>query len=751
MKKITFFTLLLSTLITHTLIGQFYLRVSQPASIAGKYSLSRSVFDAGWKDTISGPLVLANNGAGSTLACDTILGVSGAIAVIDRGTCAFVDKALKAQQGGAIAVVICQNSASSIFAFGVKDPNSPIKIPCVMISQADCNKIKVSLSGAKGQIYFENLETPANVLWKEDFQNRLTGWTTKGRTAVGDTFSWDQRGISDGFSRSEIQSPTAYNGAAIFDADFKTSKGDVNNVPTNPPYPRHYGELTSPIINCSTFSNLRLRFFQHFSPLNSGYSSGLQSSIIAFSYDGGKTFPDSTELNADVQPNDETSPGSFLTVDVPKFDGKSQCQFRFIFNGDFYDWIIDDIQLISRGAVDLVVTDNYFFPFNYATPASQITTDTSTFSAQLTNLGTLSVGNAKMSVQITDPNGKVIHRDSVVVASVSGSNKDSINVNFPKSFIPGKLVQGIYTLTYSVDPPSGAVDGNIKDNKQEKTFAVTQDLYSKHDQNQNSRGLPVQSDYQLANLYLTSTDWNSKDKFKAMDIGFGAFISSSSGEKLIGKSATFYLARFTDKVNSTYSNWDVSKKIGGDTTQLKVVGIATYDFKTEGSERATVTLQDINAFTDGVDLQKGSRYMLAVSYADASNKVIHFLELDYFYDFGTFIYEAGSWQNLGFAPELSLKLALTTPTDEVALPENSLTLSPNPASDHINAKLHFDRANNVNFVIADIQGRVLQFESHKGVSRESFDFNTSKLAPGTYLMRISTDDGTRTKKFVVVR
>jgi hypothetical protein len=356
-----------------------------------------------------------------------------------------------------------------------------------------------------------------------------------------------------------------------------------------------------------------------------------------------------------------------------------------------------------------------------------------------------------MRVQITDPSGKVIHKDSVIVATVAGNNKDSIKVNFPKFFVPGKLAQGIYTLTYSVDPPSNAVDGNIKDNKQEKTFAVTQDIYSKHDLNQNFRGLPVQSDYQLANLYLTSTDWNSKDKFKAMDVGFGAFISSSSGEKLIGKSATFYLARFSDKVSSDYTNWDYSKKIGADTTQLKVLGIATYDFKTEGSERATVTLQDINSFTDGVDLQKGSRYMLAVSYSDASNKVIHFLELDYLYEFGTFIYEGGRWQNLGFAPELSLRLAITTPTDEVALPENSFTLSPNPASDHVNAKLHFDKPNNVNFVIADIQGRVLQFESHKGVSKESFDFNTSKLTPGTYLMRISTDDGTKTKKFVIVK
>ncbi|MEP7324216.1 MAG: PA domain-containing protein, partial [Saprospiraceae bacterium] len=702
MKKLRILTLLLSTLFLNTVHAQYVLQVSDPASIAGKYPVSRAAFSAALTDTVKGALKLADNGNGSTIACDTIIGVSGKIAVIDRGTCAFIDKALLAQRNGAIAVIICNNAAGAAFPFGPKDYTS-LKIPVVMLSQSDCIKVKIGIGTANGSIYFNNSTTPATVLWKEDFKNRLTGWTTKARLLPIDTFGWDARGMTDGIARGEIQSPTAGNGAAIFDADFKTSKGDIANVPATGPYQRHYGELTSPTINCSTFSNLRLRFFQHFAPLNSGYSNGAQSSFIAFSYDGGVTFPDSTELNPDVQPNDETEPGSFLTIDVPKFDGKSQCKFKFIFNGDFYDWIIDDIELISRGAVDLLVTENFFFPFNYATPASQITTDTSTFYAEVTNLGTQAVGNAKMRVQIKDPTGKIIHNDSLIIANIPGNNADSLLMNFPKTFVPGKLAVGEYTLIYSIEAPANAAaDGNLKDNKIEKTFAVTNDLYSKHDLNQNSRGLPIQTNYQWANLYLTSTDWNSKDKFKAMDVGFGAFINAP--DKLVGKSVTLYLARFTDKVSADYSNWDVSKSLTNNPDQVVIDGIAVYDFKTEGSERATVTLQDFNTFVDGVDLKKGSRYLVAASYADAANKIIHFLELDYFYDFGSFLYESGQWQLFGFAPELSLRLSLSTPTDEVALPDYSLQLSPNPASDFIKANVNFEKANNVNFVIADIQG-----------------------------------------------
>jgi hypothetical protein len=231
----------------NTVHAQYVVNVSEPANIAGKYTMARAAFGGAWRDTIKGTLKLADNGAGSTLACDTILGVAGKIAVIDRGTCAFIDKSLKAERAGAIAVIICNNAAGAAFAFGPKDYTT-VKIPVAMLSMADCIKLKVSINDAKASIYFNNPTTNATVLWKEDFKNRLMGWTTKARNLPIDTFSWDRRGMSDGIARGEIQSPTAENGAAIFDADYKTSKGDVNNIPANPPYPRHHGELISPII-----------------------------------------------------------------------------------------------------------------------------------------------------------------------------------------------------------------------------------------------------------------------------------------------------------------------------------------------------------------------------------------------------------------------------------------------------------------------------------------------------------------------
>ena len=143
--------------------------------------------------------------------------------------------------------------------------------------------------------------------------------------------------------------------------------------------------------------------------------------------------------------------------------------------------------------------------------------------------------------------------------------------------------------------------------------------------------------------------------------------------------------------------------------------------------------------------------MVVVSYADAANKFLNYNELDYFYDFGSFLFLDNEWSLFPYAPEISMRISLATPVDQITLPEYTLQLMPNPATDFIRANVNFEKATNVNFVIADIHGRVLQFESKKNVLKESFDFKTTSLAPGTYLMRISTDEGTKTKKFIIQR
>ncbi len=73
--------------------------------------------------------------------------VMGKIAVIDRGSCSFVEKVLGAQLGGAVGVIIINNVPGDPQPFGGSDAvGNLITIPAVMISLADGNLLKAQLN-----------------------------------------------------------------------------------------------------------------------------------------------------------------------------------------------------------------------------------------------------------------------------------------------------------------------------------------------------------------------------------------------------------------------------------------------------------------------------------------------------------------------------------------------------------------------------------------------------------------------------
>jgi extracellular elastinolytic metalloproteinase len=65
--------------------------------------------------------------------CATVSGVSGAIALINRGTCDFTVKVKNAQNGGAIAVIVANNQGDGLLVMG--GTAKTIRIPAVFIGQ----------------------------------------------------------------------------------------------------------------------------------------------------------------------------------------------------------------------------------------------------------------------------------------------------------------------------------------------------------------------------------------------------------------------------------------------------------------------------------------------------------------------------------------------------------------------------------------------------------------------------------------
>jgi hypothetical protein len=133
------------------LLGRPSLIVNSPAALAASYAAGTAAFGAALtRAGVTGDLVLATDVGGSSLGCNAITApVAGKIALVDRGSCPFTVKVKNAQNAGAIAAVVANNTTGLISMSGV-DPT--ILIPAVSITQALGVAIKAALPGVNATV-----------------------------------------------------------------------------------------------------------------------------------------------------------------------------------------------------------------------------------------------------------------------------------------------------------------------------------------------------------------------------------------------------------------------------------------------------------------------------------------------------------------------------------------------------------------------------------------------------------------------
>ena len=141
------------------------LKINSPANIAADYNITVTTgFGSDLSSAITGDLVLAMDATSPTEdACSAIVNssaVNGKIAVIRRGECNFDDKVKRAQDAGAVAVIVVNNvSGAPILmggdGLGFNEEGNPlnITITSVMVSDTDGNAIIAALgNGVNGTL-----------------------------------------------------------------------------------------------------------------------------------------------------------------------------------------------------------------------------------------------------------------------------------------------------------------------------------------------------------------------------------------------------------------------------------------------------------------------------------------------------------------------------------------------------------------------------------------------------------------------
>ena len=131
------------------------LTITQPAPVAKNYDIGLANFGPSARTTaMAGRIVLARDeanteGTATTDGCTAFTNggdISGNIALVDRGSCAFVIKALNAQAAGATGVIVADNRLDSCSAPTLGGTSEEVRIPAVSVSFDDGVAIKAQLN-----------------------------------------------------------------------------------------------------------------------------------------------------------------------------------------------------------------------------------------------------------------------------------------------------------------------------------------------------------------------------------------------------------------------------------------------------------------------------------------------------------------------------------------------------------------------------------------------------------------------------
>lgn len=602
------------------------------------------------------------------------------------------------------------------------------------------------------------VQAQADTIFYEDFDGGIPDtWTIGPGTPEGAVWQWSADGRAanaqvDGNTvnalfwgmNPAIGSPTVGNGVAMYNSDVYDGGG--TGVGQGPFPGVHSGTLTSPAIDCSELDTVFISFFQY-----ARANASAISTLLEVSADTGQTWVN-IPINPTVVGNGSTPADNLLLANISEVAANQpHVQIRFVWNGRYYFWLIDDVQIIPPVDQELILGDIFYAPASYATPVSQIATDTFGFSADISNIGAKAVTNlvlkASIFERIGDDQLELLYADSLVVAEFPAFAEDSTLV-IEDLYVP-ELPVGNYVLRYDVYSLDGE-DFNPRNNSKQENFVISEGLFSKEAAPASGVRPGTIGDYQMGNYYRMSP--LSGNEFVISTVSFSGTKNAADGP-IEGDQTTIFLYRVSDDVDASFDNFDTSLE----TEDLEVIGFAFYTFGA-GEENQLITIELTDIDLNPIQLEPGARYFLMAEWANESNLVFAGVNnsIDYF-QIST-ITRTSEWFLGGFGPSraavMRMAIELRTTADEQPLPEQSMNIFPNPipVNDQLNVQLDLEERMPAMLVVADLSGRVISVQEYPdGLQNETLQVSTSQFPAGTYLVRLRTDAGTKTMKFNVIR
>jgi len=785
MRNFTKLVFLFSCLFfSQTAWGQFPYNVSVDGIAEEFISVNTAAFGVCEPNAVSAEFVF---GAPLT-GCEALTNdLTGKIAIIDRGTCNFVDKARNAEAAGAIAVIICNNQPADPGTTGLinmsLDENdvNDVTVPVYSVSLESCNTFRVLLpvNGTIAPRPFD-ITDPSRVLWgnepgQGDFDGgaQINGWRTvtiscNGNPSELDVWKFDADGILDegALSLGTSPGPSFCNGMMAFDSDFLDNEGAILNedgtintgaVGTGPCPAPQVGELISPVIDISgsDAAGISVEFFQETRQLNSQY-------FVEYSTDAGETF-EAIAINTEIDGNAFNLVNK-TSIPLPGVAGASELVVKFTYFGDYYYWLIDDVKIVEREANNLRVNENFFAAApNVRVPASQV--DPINFLADIQNVGAETQENTTLSISITnDATGEEVYMDTTDLGSITADSLTENNL-LPNQFTPAATVAQ-YTGVYTVS--AEAADADLSDNTQTITFEVTDNEFANEDGTN------------LGNVAITDVNqtptWSLGNYFYLPRgggykvTGFG--IGIGNADQVGGLDVGVRMFKWTDVDGDS----DESGFPEAAADERELIGFADYEIlgnelpqdvniieaaqisSAEDGEGAPILLEDdahyIVMMTMDSEVGVSAKDDLYTSYlamnlaSTAAGAPRYWSFFGNSSDIAETVYDAN---NL-FTPLVRMFIAQEDASSVTELPaDNLISVTPNPASDFVNLSMDFTKSfDKVNIMMTDITGRVVLMQDLDNVRNHQMRIDVGNLLSGTFILNITTPDGVRTEKFIKV-
>jgi hypothetical protein len=212
-------------------------------------------------------------------------------------------------------------------------------------------------------------------IWSEDFANGIpTDWVNQESSGIA---AWEYRGpntspditigsrgaCNPNFQGAPIQSETASNGFILFDSNYWDNNANPctpNFFGTGPAPGPHYATLETPSIDLSAVTYAAFEMDQYVR-----FYQGVTSIQMSVNQSNWSTFYSNT-LNTGASTDNPTH----LRIPIPAAANQSDVRFRFVYDGLYYFWQIDDVRVIEVAANDLALEEVHFGDFDLLNAAN---------------------------------------------------------------------------------------------------------------------------------------------------------------------------------------------------------------------------------------------------------------------------------------------------------------------------------------------------------------------------------------------